>query len=220
MFFFIFPDDVAGVETAEDLGVEIVGGEVGVGRDLAAGGGAGPDPEIGGEMRGNQRRRRRVRRPRLKNPRTEPLIPLRLKETMPPIMEPMVWRWPRRRNPGPRVSLERGHEAESDVARGPGKDAGPGPGPGRDPSDQDLVRDDVGLAAETGGKAEAGPEGPDLGITGARRARETAELRRGKTRSLASREIMIRRRPDTRIRRTRSMKLSTWRSRILPKCFE
>ena len=158
--------------------------------------------------------------PRLRNPRTEPLTASRLKERMPPIMGPTVLRWPRRRNPAPRVSLEGGHEVESDVARGPGIDVGPGPGPGRDPSDPDLVRDDVGLAAETGGKAEAGLEGPDLGITEARRARETAELRRGKRRSLASREIMIRRRPVTRIRRTRSMKLSTWRSRILLKCFE
>merc|ERR1719192_1174782 len=168
-------------------------------------------------MRGNQKRRRTVGRYLRKKIRMEVLMQLRWKERMPPIMERTEWRWLRRKNPVRRVALAGGPEVETGVAPGPVTDAGPGPGRGRDPSVPGLGRDGADLAAEIGGKAEVALEGPDLGITEVRRARETAGPRRGKTRSL-SREIMIKRKPETRIRRTRSTKLSTWRYRILLKC--
>ena len=168
-------------------------------------------------MRGNQKRKRTVGRYLRKKTRMEVLMQLRWKERMPPTMERTEWRWLRRKNPVRRVALAGGPEVETGVAPGPVTDAGPGPGRGRDPSVPGLGRDGADLAAEIGGKAEVALEGPGLGITEARRARETVGPRRGKKRS-PSREIMIKRKPDTRIRRTRSTKLSTWRYRILLKC--
>jgi len=147
----------------------------------------------------------------------EPLKQSRLKEILP--TELTVWRWPRRKNPVPRAALAGGRAAETGVAQGPVTGAGPDPDPGRDPSDPDPGREGGGLAVGTDGKAEAAPDGPGLEITRARRAKGIGGLRRGKTRSPTSREIMIKKKPDTRIRRTRSMKLSTWRFRILPKYF-
>jgi len=109
------------------------------------------------------------------------------------------------------VSLAEGHEVATAVAQGLVNDAGPGPGPGRDPSSPGPGREGGGLAV--------GTDGPSLEITKARRARETAGLRRRKTRRPGSRGTMIKKKLDTRIRRTRSTKLSTWRYRILPKYF-
>ena len=214
----IFLDVVPGAETAEDLGVEIVVGEVEVGRDLEVEGEAGPDPEIEREMRGSRRRRRKAGElSLLRKPRMEPLMQSRLKEIL--LMELTVWRWPRRKNPVLRVALAGGPGVETAVAPGPVTDAGQDPDPGRDPSDPDRGREGGGLAVGTDGKAEAAPNGPSPEITRARRAREIAGLRRRKTRSPVSREIMIKKKLDTRIRRTRSTKLSTWRYRILPKYF-
>ena len=170
-------------------------------------------------MRGNQKRRRKAGGlSRLRKQRMGPLMQSRLRE-IPPPMEPMVLKWPRRKNPVPRVSLAGGLGVETAVAQGPANGADQDRGPGRDPNVPDLGKEDGGLAAGTDGKAEAGPDGPDLGITKVRRARGTGGLRTGKTRSLGSRETTIKKKPDTRIRRTRSTKLSTWRYRILLKYF-
>lgn len=170
-------------------------------------------------MRGNQKRRRKAGRPSLlRNQRMGPLMQSRLKEILPP-MELTVWKWPRRKNPVPRVALAEDPEVATAVAQGPVNGADPGPGPGRDPSAPDPGREGGGLAVGTDGRAEAAPDVPSLEITKARRARETAGLRTGKTRSQGSRGTMIKKKPDTRIRRTRSTKLSTWRYRILPKYF-
>merc|ERR1719239_454558 len=170
-------------------------------------------------MRGSRRRRRRAEAELslLRKQRMEPLMLSRLKEIL--LMELTVWRWRRRKNPVLRVALAGGPGVETAVAQGLATDAGPDPDPGRDPSDPDRGREDGGLAVETDGKAEAPPNGPSLEITRARRVREIAGLRKRKTRSPVSREIMIKKKLDTRIRRTRSTKLSTWRSRILPKYF-
>merc|ERR550519_2273967 len=138
-------------------------------------------------MRGNRRRRRKAGELRLlRKPRMEPLMQSRLKEIL--LMELMVWRWPRRKNPVLRVALAGGPGVETDV--------GQDPDPGRDPSDPDRGREGGGLAVGTDGKAEAAPNGPSLEITRARRAREIAGLRRGKTRSPTSKEIMIKKKPD------------------------
>ena len=154
---FIFPDVEAGVETVEDLGAEIVGGEVEVERDLAVEGEAGPDLEIGGEMRGSRRRRRRAGELSLmRKPRMEPLKQSRLKEMLP--MELTVLRWPRRKNPVLRVALAGGPGVETAVAQGPVTDVGQDPDPGRDPSDPGRGRDDGGLAAGKGGEAEVDRE--------------------------------------------------------------
>jgi len=169
-------------------------------------------------MRGSRRRKRRAGElSLLRKQRMEPLMQSRLKEIL--LMELTVWRWPRRKNPVLRVALAGGPGVETAVAQGPVTDVGQDPDPGRDPSDPDRGREGEGLAVGTDGEAGAGPDGPSLAITKARRAREIAGRLTGKTRSPVSREIMIRKKLDTRIRRTRSTKLSTWRSRILPKYF-
>ena len=206
-----FSDVAAGAETVEDLAVEIV-----VGEDLVVEDEAEPDPEIGGEKKESQKRRKRVEGANLL--RTVLLKQLRLKGTMAP-MELMVGRWLIRKNPVPRAAPAGDLGVETDVAQGLATDADQDPDPGRDPSDLGRERGGAGLAVGTEGRVEAAPDGPDPEITKARRAKETAELRKGKTRSLASRETMIKKKPDMRIRRTRSTKLSTWRSRILPKYF-
>ena len=170
-------------------------------------------------MRGNQKRRMRAEGlSHLRKQRTGPLMESRLKGTMAP-MEPMVLRSLTRKNPVPRVALAGDLGVETAVAQGPATDADQDPDPGRDPSDPDRGREGGGLVAGTDGRAEADQDGRGPEITKARRAREIAELRTGKTRSLVSRETMIKKKPDMRIRRTRSMKLSTWRFRILPKYF-
>merc|ERR1719150_242179 len=138
-------------------------------------------------MRGNQKRRRRVGRHLRRKTRMEVLMQSRWKERIPPTMERTEWRWLRRKNPVRRVALAGGPEVETGVAPGPVTDAGPGPGRGRDPSVPGLGRDGADLAAEIVGKAEAALEGPGLGITEARRARETAGPRRGKSRSRSRR---------------------------------
>merc|ERR1719192_3079094 len=127
-------------------------------------------------MRGNQKRKRTVGRYLRKKTRMEVLMQLRWKERMPPTMERTEWRWLRRKNPVRRVALAGGLEVETGVAPGPVTDAGPGRG--RDPSVPGLGRDGADLAAEIGGKAEVALEGPGLGITEVRRARETAGPRR------------------------------------------
>ena len=169
-------------------------------------------------MRGSRRRRRRAGElSPLRKQRMGPLMQSRLKEILP--MELTVWRWPRRKNPVLRVALAGDPGVATAVAQGPVTDVGQDPDPGRDPSDPDRGREGEGLAVGTDEEAGAGPDGPSLAITKARRVREIAGRLTGKTRSPVSREIMIRKKLDTRIRRTRSTKLSTWRSRILPKYF-
>ena len=113
------------------------------------------------------------------------------------------------------MALAGGPGVETAVAQGPVTDVGQDPDPGRDPSDPDRGREGEGLAVGTDEEAGAGPDGPSLAITKARRVREIAGRLTGKTRGPVSREIMIRKKLDTRIRRTRAKRVNMQRTRIL-----
>lgn len=191
------------------------GGEVEAGKDLVVGEERGQGPEIRREKKEIQRRKRKL-------PTNRRTVSLRI--SRPKMgrmaMELMGWRLQRRKGPGPRAGLEEDLEAETDAVQDPEIGADPDQNLEKDPNDPDPEIEDGDPEVGREGGAEAGQDvGHDLGITRARRAREIGGPLIGRRRGPGSREIMIRRRLATRIRRTRSTKLSIWRFLILPKYF-
>jgi len=191
------------------------GGEVEAGRDLVAGEEPGLAPEIGREKKKLQRRKRKP----ATNRRMESLRILRPKmEKME--MEPMGWRLQRRKGPGPRVDLVEDLGAATDAAQNPEIGADQDQNLEKDPNDPDpeIEDGDPGVGREEGAEVNQDVD-HDLESTRARRAREIGGPLIGRRRGPGSRETMTRRRLATRIRRTRSTKLSIWRFLILPKYF-
>jgi len=136
------------------------------------------------------------------------------------VMELMGLRLQKRKGLDPRAGLVEDLEAGTDAAQDPETGADQDQNLEKDPNDPDpeIEDGDPGVGREEG--AEVGQDvGHDLGITRARRAREIGVPLIGRRRGPGSRETMTRRRPATRIRRTRSTKLSIWRFLILRKYF-
>merc|ERR1719150_2613855 len=123
-------------------------------------------------MKENQKRKMKQKKLHQRKLRMVSLKLSRWRQRM--LMELMVWRLQRRKDPGPRVDLAKDPEVVTDVAQGLVKDADQGPDQGKDPSDLGPGREDEDLEAGTEEEAEASPEDVlDLEIIRARRARET-----------------------------------------------
>lgn len=207
--------DAAGVAIVEDLEAEKGGGGAEAGGDLAVEEEAGLVPEIGREKTEIPKRKRWA--PTNRKMESQRISRAKMGRT---VMGLMGRRLRIRKDLDPRVGPAEDHEAGKDAAQDPEIGADPDQNPGKDPNDRGPERGDGDREAGIGGGAEVGQDDVlDLGIIKVRKAREIGNLLTGKRRGQASREIMTRRRLGTRIRRTRSMKLSIWRFLILPNLF-
>ena len=215
MIYFFILGDAAGVAIVEDLEAEKGGEGAEAGGDLAVEEEAGLVPEIGREKTEIPKRKRWA--PTNRKMESQRISRAKMGRT---VMGLMGRRLRIRKDLDPRVGPAEDHEAGKDAAQDPEIGADPDQNPGKDPNDRGPERGDGDREAGIGGGAEVGQDDVlDLGIIKVRKAREIGNLLTGKRRGQASREIMTRRRLGTRIRRTRSMKLSIWRFLILPNLF-